>query len=61
VVWRLLTGETVETVVEPPEHVAAFLRDHLADVENLFSPEHLDETTRALKDLQRTRAKERFG
>jgi hypothetical protein len=61
VIWRLLTGETVATATEPPENVAAFLRERLTEIEDRFSIEQSPNTTLALKELRRVRAKELFG
>ena len=60
VVRQLVTGEPRRSA-RLDEDQAAFLREHLDDIEERFAPERLDETTTALKKLERTRAKELFG
>jgi hypothetical protein len=61
VIWRFLTGESIATVLEPPERVAHFVQDHLSQIEALFGSDERAQTTTALEDLQRVRAKELFG
>jgi hypothetical protein len=60
VVRRLLTGERQETSELSPDY-AAFLERELDEIERRFSAAERDETVRALKELERVRAKEQFA
>ena len=59
VVRRLLTGERQDTAELSPEY-ARFLEEHLDEIEKRFSEEELANTRKALKELERIRAKELF-
>jgi hypothetical protein len=59
VVRRLLTGERQESSELSPDY-AAFLEREIGEIERRFRDER-DETVRALKELERVRAKELFG
>jgi hypothetical protein len=60
VVRQLVTGEKQESSELSPDY-AAFLERELGEIERRFSPAELDETVRALRELERARAKEMFG
>jgi hypothetical protein len=57
---RLITGER-QASAELDEGYATFLRQHLVEIESLFSEERLPETRKRLHDLMRLRSKELFG
>jgi hypothetical protein len=59
VVRRLLTGERQESSELSPDY-AAFLEREIGEIERRFRDER-DATVRALKELERVRAKELFG
>ncbi len=60
VVRRLLTGERQETAELSPDY-ARFLEEHVDEIERRFSPAEMPATRKALKDLEKRRAKELFG
>jgi hypothetical protein len=60
VVRRLLTGERQESAELTPDY-ARFLEKHLDEIEMRFSDGEISATRTALKELEKTRAKELFG
>ena len=59
-VWRLITGEKRQSA-ELNEDYAAFLRDHLDEIERRFSAHSVKETAEALGKFEQIRAKDLFG
>ena len=60
VLIRLITGQRVESAVLTQD-LAHWFETNLAEIEERFSGECLQETRRKLKKLERLRAKELFG
>ncbi len=59
-VRRHLTSTSADSA-DVDEEGAKFLRENLETIEDLFSPERFEETSNALRELGRLRAKEIFG
>ena len=57
---RLFTGQR-ERSGQLDGAYAAFLGEHLAELETLFSPEQWPDTERRLDELRKTRSRELFG
>jgi hypothetical protein len=60
VVRRLLTGQRQESAELSPDY-ARFLEERLDEIERRFSDGEISATRKALKSLEKTRAKELFG
>ncbi|MEH3088994.1 MAG: hypothetical protein PGN24_05080 [Microbacterium arborescens] len=59
-VRRLFTGERKRSSVLDADY-AAFLREHMAEIEDRFSPDRWPATRAELAELRRIRSREMFG
>jgi hypothetical protein len=60
IVKQLVTGN-IEPSAEIDTEKVEFLKNHLDEIKDIFSPKNLTGTIKKLKDLERARAKRLFG